>query len=178
VDLTTINGVPVHVLLVHAVVVLVPLSALALVACALWPSVLRRFGLALPLLALVSLGCVPLTTDAGEWLAEHVRETALVERHAELGDGLLPWAFGLFVLSAVLGWAAWRPDRSPAWLAAVVRPAVGRSAVRIRAAAVALTILLAAGSVIQVYRIGDSGAQATWQGVTTGTTNGAGRPNG
>ncbi|WP_327063517.1 DUF2231 domain-containing protein [Kitasatospora purpeofusca] len=176
--LTTFNGVPVHVLLVHAVVVLVPLTALALLACALWPAALRRFGLALPLLALVSLGFVPLTTDAGEWLAEHVRESALVERHTELGDGLLPWAVGLFVLAAVLGWAAWRPDRSPVWLSVVARQPTDRTAVRVRAAVVALAVLLGTGAVVQVYRIGDSGAQATWQGVSTATTNGAGRLNG
>ncbi|GGV47803.1 hypothetical protein GCM10010495_76960 [Kitasatospora herbaricolor] len=53
-----------------------------------------------------------------------------------------------------------------------------RPAVRVKAAVVALAILLGAGAVVQVYRIGDSGAQATWQGVTTVTTNGTGRPNG
>lgn len=177
-DLTTFNGVPVHVLLVHAVVVLVPLTALSVVASVLWPSVLRRFGPGLPLLALVSLGSIPLTTDAGEWLAEHVRESALVERHTEMGEELLPWAVGLFVLAAVLGWAEWRPDRSPAWLSAVTRPAAGRTAVRVRAAAVGLSLVVAAGAVVQVYRIGDSGAQATWQGVTTGVTNGAGPDRG
>lgn len=62
--LDLINGVPAHVLFVHVVVVLIPLTALALVLCAVWPSVMRRFGLALPVLALVSLVSVPLTTDA------------------------------------------------------------------------------------------------------------------
>lgn len=42
-----VNGLPSHVLLVRVVVVLVPLTALSLVACAVWPSVMRRFGLAL-----------------------------------------------------------------------------------------------------------------------------------
>ncbi|WP_406193779.1 hypothetical protein OH807_03585 [Kitasatospora sp. NBC_01560] len=177
-DLTTFNGVPVHVLLVHAVVVLVPLTALAVVACALRPPLLRRFGLGLPLLALVSLGSVPLTTNAGEWLAEHVRESTLVERHAELGDGLLPWAVGLFVLAAALGWAAWRPDRSPAVLSAAAGQSAGRTAGRSRAAVMALAVILAVGAVVQVYRIGDSGAQATWQGVTTANTTENERPRG
>lgn len=176
--LTTFNGVPVHVLLVHAVVVLVPLTALALLACALWPAVLRRFD---------SLCCCSRWSRSAssrslrtphEWLAEHVRESALVERHTELGDGLLPWAVGLFVLAAVLGWAAWRPDRSPVWLSVVARQPTDRTAVRVRAAVVALAVLLGTGAVVQVYRIGDSGAQATWQGVSTATTNGAGRLNG
>ncbi|WP_406069052.1 hypothetical protein OG372_14440 [Streptomyces sp. NBC_01020] len=53
-------------LLVHAVVALVPLSALALVVCAVWPQIMRRFGVALPVLALISLITAPLTTNAGE----------------------------------------------------------------------------------------------------------------
>lgn len=59
---TLINGIPAHPLLVHAVVVLLPLAALCLVACAAWPPIMRRFGLALPALALVALVFVPLTT--------------------------------------------------------------------------------------------------------------------
>lgn len=65
VGLDLINGIPAHVLLVHVVVILVPLTALALILCAAFPSVMRRFGLALPVLALVSLVSVPLTTEAG-----------------------------------------------------------------------------------------------------------------
>lgn len=98
--MSLINGLPAHVLLVHAVVVLVPLSALMLVICALWPQAARRLGLALPLLALVTLATVPLATQAGEWLERHVDSDPLVRRHAELGDGMLPWALGLFVLAA------------------------------------------------------------------------------
>lgn len=84
---TEINGVPAHPLLIHFVVVLVPLATLALLACSLWPSVMRRFGLSLPVLALVALATVPLTTHAGEWLAERVNESAQLERHTEMGDG-------------------------------------------------------------------------------------------
>lgn len=71
-----INGIPAHVLFVHVVVVLVPLTALCLVLCAVWPSTMRRFGVALPMLALVSLVSVPLTTNAGEWLERHVDSNA------------------------------------------------------------------------------------------------------
>lgn len=40
--MSTINGLPAHVLLVHAVVVLVPLTAIMLVLAAFWPSARRR----------------------------------------------------------------------------------------------------------------------------------------
>ncbi len=93
----------------HIVVVLVPLSALALVVCAIWPHLARRLGVLPPVLALVALVSVPLTTQAGESLEDGASTAAsLVERHAQLGDGLLPWALGLFVLSSALWWAARR----------------------------------------------------------------------
>ncbi|WP_330341987.1 DUF2231 domain-containing protein [Streptomyces sp. NBC_00557] len=155
--MTLINGLPAHVLLVHVVVVLIPLTALALVAAAMWPRAARRLGAMLPLLAFVALASVPLTTHAGEWLERHVADDALVRRHTELGDGLLPWALGLFVLAAVVWWAARRGEAESGrggglrWSALPVRIVVG-----------VLCVAVAAGAVADVYRIGDSGAKAAW----------------
>ncbi|MGW3206063.1 DUF2231 domain-containing protein [Streptomyces sp. NPDC001135] len=152
-----VNGLPTHVLLVHVVVVLIPLTALALVTAALWPRAARRLGPLLPLLALVALVSVPLTTHAGEWLEQHVDDDALVRRHTELGDGLLPWALGLFLLAALVWWAGRSaPARSghggaARWSALPVRIVVG-----------VLSLAVAVGAVVDVYRIGDSGAKAAW----------------
>ncbi|MEU4085189.1 DUF2231 domain-containing protein [Streptomyces aureus] len=154
--MSLVNGLPAHVLLVHFVVVLVPLTALALVVCAIWPAAARRLGLVLPLLALVTLLSVPLTSNAGEWLEGHVADNALVRRHAELGDGLLPWAGGLFVLAAVL-W--WKVGRTPATAASETPRRPGTP---VRVAAAVLSLVVAAGAVVDVYRIGDSGAKAAW----------------
>ncbi|MEU8712456.1 DUF2231 domain-containing protein [Streptomyces sp. NPDC048663] len=156
--MTLINGLPAHVLLVHLVVVLVPLTALALVGAAISRRAARRMGIVLPLLALISLVSVPLTTSAGEWLERHVTDDALVERHAELGDGLLPWAVGLFLLASLVWWIS-RAATEP-------RPdATGKaiwSAKPVRVAALVLSLVVAAGAVVDVYRIGDSGAKAAW----------------
>ncbi|MEU2923790.1 DUF2231 domain-containing protein [Streptomyces sp. NPDC007251] len=155
--MTLINGLPAHVLLVHVVVVLIPLTALALVAAAVWPRAARRLGVLLPLLAFVALASVPLTTQAGEWLERHVADDALVRRHTELGDGLLPWALGLFVLAAVVWWAGRRAQTESGragglrWSALPVRIVVG-----------VLSLAVAVGAVVDVYRIGDSGAKAAW----------------
>ncbi|MEU8868181.1 DUF2231 domain-containing protein [Streptomyces umbrinus] len=160
---TQINGIPAHPLLVHLVVVLVPLTALALVACALWPPVMRRFGLALPALALVSMIAVPLTTHAGEWLEEHVKENALLERHTEMGDELLPWAVGLFIVATALWWT-YRRATAPSAAGTNGQVGVsGKPGMPLRIAAVVLSLVVAAGAVVQVYRIGDSGAKATWK---------------
>ncbi|MGW2033870.1 MULTISPECIES: DUF2231 domain-containing protein [Streptomyces] len=166
--MSLINGLPSHVLLVHVVVVLIPLTALALVAAALWPRAGRRLGPLLPLLALVALVSVPLTTHAGEWLERHVDDDALVRRHAELGDGLLPWALGLFVLAAVVWWTGRRAPAEPGqgggtrWSALPVRIVVG-----------VLSLAVAAGAVVDVYRIGDSGAKAAWHDAYSKTVKGA-----
>ncbi|MCZ4102142.1 hypothetical protein C8250_041925 [Streptomyces sp. So13.3] len=158
---TVINGLPAHVLLVHVVVVLVPLTALALVVCAVWPAWISRLGLVLPVLALVSLVSVPLTTHAGEWLEHRVNRTALVRRHAELGDGLLPWAVGLFLLAVAFWWFGRKGTGRAAPDADMPRGVVSVS-LPVRVTAVALTLIVGAGAVVQVYRIGDSGAKAAW----------------
>ncbi len=164
---TQINGLPAHVLLVHVVVAFVPLTAVLLVGSAIWPGWLRRLGIALPVLALVTLVSVPLTTHAGEWLERHTASTPQIRRHAELGDGLLPWAVGLFVLALAL----WEWQRRTTRAA---RPADGPDAPGtgprslpggpVRIAAAVLCAVVAVGSVVQVYRIGDSGAKAAWTG--------------
>ncbi|WP_406088923.1 DUF2231 domain-containing protein [Streptomyces sp. NBC_01013] len=164
---TTINGIPAHPLWVHTVVVLVPLSALLLVACAVWPAVMRRAGVVLPLLALVALVSAQLSTSAGEWLQERVPETAAVELHTEMGGDLLPWSVGVFAVSVVL-WVVHR-----GFLRRLVREGGGRewawvnrvslTTVAVRVAAVVAALVVGVGAVAEVYRIGDSGAKAVWQ---------------
>lgn len=165
--LDLINGIPAHVLFVHIVVVLVPLTALALILCAALPTVMRRFGLALPALALVSLISVPLTTNAGEWLERHVDSNALVREHAELGDELLPWVIGLFLVSAAVWWFYRRDARST--------PEAGASTSTVgtpmRIAATVLALAVGVGAGVQVYRIGDSGAKAAWHDAYSATAH-------
>lgn len=168
--MSLINGLPAHVLFVHFVVVLVPLTALALVVCAIRPRAAQRLGVVLPLLALVTLAIVPLTTQAGEWLEEHVDSNALVRRHTELGDGLLPWAGGLFVLATLVWWTARRATASGSGTPG----STGRSATPLRIAAAVLSVAVAAGAVVDVYRIGDSGAKAAWHGNFSTTSSGGG----
>ncbi|MFI9357994.1 DUF2231 domain-containing protein [Streptomyces lydicus] len=154
--MSLVNNLPAHILLVHFVIVLVPLTALALVVGAIWPTAAQRMGIVLPVLALVTLASVPLTTQAGEWLEHHVDSDALVRRHTELGDGLLPWAGGLFVVAVLVWWAVRRSTTSG------TSPSTRRIAAPVRIAAVVLSLVVSAGAVVDVYRIGDSGARAAW----------------
>ncbi|MER6328265.1 hypothetical protein ABT298_02850 [Streptomyces sp. NPDC001034] len=155
---TTINGVPAHVLWVHAVVVLVPLSALVLVlvVCAAWPAVMRRAGVVLPLLALVALVSVPLATNAKKWLQERVPETAAVERHTEMGGDLLPWSVGVFALAGVL-WVLHRGflrrfSRAGAEHGGTWADRLSLTAVAVRVVAVVLALVVGVGAVVEIYR--------------------------
>ncbi|EXU67152.1 hypothetical protein Z951_16200 [Streptomyces sp. PRh5] len=183
-DVGLINGIPSHPLFVHGAAVLVPLTALALVVCALWRSAARRLGPVLPGMGLATLALVVLTTESGEWLEERVRESALVEEHAEMGPGLTPWAIALFVLTVAV-WLLGRvgpsrgqerggEDDGPTGGAA---SSVARLApsLPVRVAALVITLVVAVGAAVQVYRIGDSGARAAWQGRFSTSRSGPGR---
>lgn len=162
----TIGGIPLHPLIVHAVVVLVPLAALLLLLAALSPRIRRWAGILTPVLATVALALVPFATQSGEALEERVVETPLVEAHAELGESLL-----FFVLAlTVAAWALWLVDRRARAAASAVadgdQPAAGSGpAARsgLAMAAIVLSVVSVLATTVQVIRIGHSGAAATWE---------------
>ncbi|TFV89570.1 DUF2231 domain-containing protein [Blastococcus sp. CT_GayMR16] len=153
----TVFGLPTHAIVVHATVVLLPLAALLVLLHAFWPTARRRLGIVTPLLAGVALVLVPLSTQSGESLEHSVGRSALVERHAELADGMLPWAIGLFAVAVGL-WLLDRPSGGgrPRWLPIV---------------AGVLAVVAVVGTVQQVVRVGHAGAKATWQGVVQTATD-------
>lgn len=159
-----INGLPLHPLLVHFVVVLLPLAALMLILGSVWPAARRRLGVIIPIIALVALLGVPLATQAGEALERQVDPSAALERHAELGDHLLPWAAGLFVLCV----AHWLWFRTRGKNSADTKGTSARSVPSLILATVA--ILVAAGATANVVQIGDTGAQAVWSTSSDGST--------
>jgi hypothetical protein len=173
----TVNGLPVHVLLVHAVVVLVPLCAALLVAAAALPAVRARLGGALPLLAAGCVVLVPVTTSAGQSLRRLVGGGGpLVERHAHLGGQLLPWTVGLLLLSLVVWWQG-RQARDLEPVAAGRQPTpsstsltgtrgAARPALLVQVAVLLVCAVVAVGTVVTVVRIGESGSRAVWSGVT------------
>jgi uncharacterized membrane protein YdcZ (DUF606 family) len=157
----TVFGLPTHAIVVHATVVLLPLAALVVLLHAFWPAARPRLGILTPLLAGVALVLVPLSTQSGETLEHSVGRSALVERHAELADGMLPWAIGLFAVAVgllLLDRRRARPANSaePRWLPIV---------------AGMLAAVAVVGTVQQVVRVGHAGARATWDGVVQTATD-------
>jgi hypothetical protein len=167
--LNMINGLPSHVLLVHAVVILVPLAALLAVVGSVWPAARQYLGALTPLTALAGLVFVPLASNAGEWLQEHVPDTALVDRHAEMGGGLLVWAGLLFLITLSI----WLLDLASKRAWRVPTPLLSRW---VRPVGSVLLCAVAVVSVVQVFRIGDSGAKAAWEG-RVNTHSGSGSRN-
>jgi hypothetical protein len=174
---STVFGLPTHALLVHATVVLIPLAALAVLLHAFWPAARRRLGVVTPLLAGVALVLTPLSTESGEQLEHQVPESALVDRHAELADGLLPWVIGLFVVAVGLWLLQLQQSRS-------TDPVGGSAVARLRgvalprwvpAVALVLAVVAAAGTIQQVVRVGHAGAKATWNEVVQQPAAGADR---
>ncbi|MCU1482108.1 MAG: hypothetical protein JWQ19_2894 [Subtercola sp.] len=100
-----INGLPLHILLVHVVVIVLPAAAIMTALGSFWPTFRRKLGIVTPIVALIGLISVPLATNAGEWLEQRVASTPLVQAHVALGDTLLPWAIAQFVIAVVIwGW--------------------------------------------------------------------------
>lgn len=156
--MTTVNGLPAHILLVHAIVVLLPLSALLLVLSALWPGARAKLALPNAILAVLVVILVPITTDAGEWLERRVARTPLVRTHTELGDTAIWVALPVAVLALLVWWRARETTAKPR------RTFLAPASTAVTVVLAVLSVAAAGAAVFDVYRIGDSGAQATWQG--------------
>jgi hypothetical protein len=171
----TINGSPTHVLIVHGVAVLLPLSILAALVLVFVPATRRAFALVTVGLGFVACMAVPLAFLSGSALRHRLPNTALIERHVSLAHQLLPVAavFGLslaaFVLVDLLRRFR-RGDVNRVETAVLVQlPAVRDYSRRHRLIALhrvtaALLVVMALATGVAVVRAGDSGAKAAWQG--------------
>ena len=154
-----VGGLPLHPLIVHAVVILVPLTALAIILGTLWPAARRRLGIVTPLAALLVVILVPITVAAGQSLEAVVGQRPGVDQHAGLGGMLLPWAIAMLVASAAQwAWYRWGVPRATsdhARRTAVITIVIG-----------VVAIIAAVGAVVMVVLIGESGARAVWGGLS------------
>ncbi|MEV0004730.1 DUF2231 domain-containing protein [Micromonospora sp. NPDC050980] len=155
----SVNGLPLHPLVVHAVVVLLPLAALGVAALAVRPVWRGRFGWLVVLVSALATAAIPLATESGESLERRVGDPG---RHAELGDQLIWFAVPLLVAAAALVWLHRRADRP-----AGDQPKAGPSALGVVVAVLAMVV--AAANLVQVFRVGDSGAKAVWGDVPAAT---------
>jgi hypothetical protein len=151
--MSTVNGLPAHILLNHFVVVLGPLAAILAIICAVWPAARRRLIWLVLVLSVVTLVLTPITANAGAWLGDRVATSPTVKLHEQLGGTLIYDVAALVATVTVL---------------AVVhlRQARGRTVkLALRAAVGVLVIAAAVATLVQTYRIGETGARAAWSNV-------------
>lgn len=148
-----IMGLPLHPLVVHAVVVLVPLSALAGIIISAWTAARKRYGWLTVAFAAAAAASTFVAQEAGEALAAtFARKTPAMETHINLGDTLLVWVIILFVGTAVVMLAQRMIDQqNPRGRVALIAGGV-------------VTAISAVVSLVQVVRIGHSGSTAVWGG--------------
>lgn len=148
----TFLGLPTHALVVHAAVVLLPLSALGAIVMGLSHRFSVRFGPVVVGLAAVGTLAAFASRISGEELASRVGNP---EVHAEAG-ALLPFvAVGFFVVALVL----WLLDR--------------RGGRNLGTQIVAVVVIVAALILIGwTIRTGHTGAEATWKAIIDNTQPG------
>jgi uncharacterized membrane protein len=155
---STVFGLPLHALLVHATVVLVPLTATLVLACAVVPRI-RSWAGWLPVV--MAAGCVvlaPLSTASGTNLKAglHVSPGTplydLVNKHQSLGKNLIWFVLAMFAVTA----AAYSLQRS--------RRELSRGADVTMAVA---GVVVSLATIVMITLIGHSGAKAVWNGVVS-----------
>lgn len=152
-------GLPLHPLVVHAVVVLLPLGALGMIACVLIAPLRRRYaGLAL-LVLLAGAASTLVAAASGQVLAEKVGTPAT---HMALGEWLPRVAIPTLVLAAVWYFLQRGKERQP-----VLAKVLGVLTAVAAAAAIALTVL-----------VGHSGATAVWGGSAAASPSPSATPSG
>ncbi len=154
-----VNGIPLHPLVVHAIVVLLPLATLGTIAIAVRPAWRVTFGPLVVAAAAIAVVLTPVATSSGEELEKRVGNPG---EHAELGDQLIWFAIPLLVLSLALVLLA----RAQATKDGGGTPRYVASTNAVKVVAV-LAVVAGLACAVQVYRVGDSGAKKAWEDAVT-----------
>lgn len=152
--MTIVNGMPAHALLLHFVLVIAPLTALLEVVCGLWPAARRGQLLWLTLiLAAANMVLTPITINAGAWLYDlRASPSPILQEHAARGSAMTYFSAALLVVAIAL----------------LALRVIERRSAKGRRVTWAIVAILALGvgisSMVQIYRVGDAGAQSVWGG--------------
>lgn len=175
----TIDGAPTHVLIVHFVVVLLPIAILGALVLVAFPSTRRAFSLLTLVIGFLACIAIPLAFLSGSALRYHLPDSPLIARHVTLAHELLPLAavFGLVLAAFVVLDVLLRTrsdnindvERRLTRRPQLQEYARSKRLGRLHRATATLLVILALATGIQVYRVGDAGAKASWSGrLTTG----------
>ena len=151
--LDTVFGLPTHVLVVHATVVLLPLATFLAVVLVLRRGLIHRWGLATVAVTAVGTAAAWLSRGSGEQLASRVGSP---QPHVEYGDAL-PVHATLFLALVLAYWLSARgvPGNRPRpWWVLLLGVAV---------------VVGAVGLVVSTVVTGHSGAEAAWGAIVENT---------
>ena len=162
----TVDGIPAHPLVVHAVVVLLPLAAVGTLLVVARPAWRRQLGIWVLLLALGGVAAIPVATQTGEQLEHAIGGSELIAIHEERAETLLiPAMIFLLLLAATVltGRRADAPVDGPGAAHAVTT----NTATMHRVTLVTGVLAALAGLVVTglVVWIGHAGSVAAWSGV-------------
>ena len=159
----TIGGIPLHPLVVHAAVVLIPLCAIGVLLIAFVPRWRERYGGLVALFALGALVGTLLAKFSGENFQKDLGVSSdKVTTHADLGEKMLYFVIPLFLVAVALWWVG-RREREHQPYGAGITMTLG---------VISVIVALAAG--VWVVRVGHSGADAAWGGIVASDNSGEG----
>lgn len=149
--------IPLHPLVVHAVVVLVPVTVLAVVLFVVSARFRAWLGWGLPLVGVGAAGATLLAAQLGEQLAQDTPTTQILQTHYLWGGRAQVLAPLLGLMTIVL-WLVTSPMLADRWgeRAPVLRASWLRTTVKVVAVIVALAALVA------VVLAGDAGSSSVW----------------
>lgn len=145
--MTMLAGLPLHPLVVHAAVVLLPLAAVGVIAIAVNSKLRSKYAALVVLVSAAALLVMPLASKTGEDLTRYVDHTQAMKDHVAMGESGLGAGFAVFIAACLLWWMKQRASRSRGSLAKVI--IVG-------------SVIAALASTAVVVRIGHSGATSAW----------------
>src|SRR5574340_89554 len=149
--MSLINGLPAHVLLVHAIVVLVPLVSAGVILSALWPAARQRLVWPTLVLAAVNLILTPITIDAGQWLKDRLGTSPILEIHAARGETMTYVSAALFVAAVLVAAVHVLQARDKL---------TGGALKALTIVTAILAVVIGVGATVQVARVGDAGARS------------------
>lgn len=155
--LDTFQGLPVHALIVHATVVFVPVTALAVALAAVYPRFRAWIGWFPPVAAVASVALVQLTVMSGNKLFARFERVHGVSKDLEHHKSLAHLLIWLVIPMAVLAVAAYVVQRKNGASKAVV------------GVVAALAVASAGAVLVDIALIGHAGASSAWKPIVDNT---------
>lgn len=170
---TVYGGLPAHPLFVHVPVVLIPTTVVAALVFMVKPELLTRYGIALALVSILAMSSIFITMQAGAALrgALHLQgePAKLISEHSQAAH-ILAIVYVLFTAVLIVTFASRRISGGMPTGLGIVDEMLGSKAVFGALRVVLVVLAIVTG--YMVFRTGDLGAKAVWQGRLQASQNG------